>query len=36
LGQAGEGFHVTLVSPLDSHRLAPSIAFWSIAYLILY
>jgi hypothetical protein len=27
LGQAGQGFHLTLVSDVQSHREAPSIVF---------
>jgi hypothetical protein len=36
LGQAGQSFHLTLVSDVQSHRLASSMAFWRTAYLILY
>src|ERR1043166_4117273 len=36
LGQSGQGFHLTVVSDLQPHRLAPSMTFWRIAYLIIY
>jgi hypothetical protein len=36
LGQAGEGFHLPLVSDLHSHWSPSSLAFWRTAYLILY
>src|SRR4029453_5683199 len=36
LGQSGQGFHLTVVSDLQPHRLAPSMTFWGIAYLIIY
>jgi uncharacterized membrane protein len=28
LGQSGQGFHLTVVSDLQPHRLAPSMTFW--------
>src|SRR5947209_2524769 len=36
LGQAGQGFHLTLVSDLHAHWLASSMAFWRTVYLSLY
>jgi hypothetical protein len=36
LGQSGQCFHLTVVSDLQPHRLAPSMTFWRIAYLIIY
>src|SRR5262249_10894121 len=36
LGQSGQGFHLTVVSDLQPHRLAPSMTFWRTAYLIIY
>jgi hypothetical protein len=36
LGQAGEGFHLTLVADKHPHRLASSMAFLRTAYLIFY
>src|SRR4029453_6903092 len=36
LGQAGEGFHLPLISEVHAHQVASSMAFWSTAYLILY
>jgi hypothetical protein len=36
LGQAGEGFPLTIVSDVSTHRLAPSLVFLRIASLILY
>src|SRR5215813_7512306 len=36
VGQSGQGFHLTVVSDLQPHRLAPSMTFWRIAYLIIY
>src|SRR4029434_3212877 len=36
LGQSGQGFHLTVVSDLQPHRLAPSMTFWRIAYLVIY
>src|SRR5687767_10017037 len=36
LGQAGQGFHLTVVSDVQPHRLAPSMTVWKTAYLIIY
>jgi hypothetical protein len=36
LGQAGEGFHLTLVTDKHPHRLAPFMAFLRTTYLIFY
>src|SRR5262249_11379182 len=36
LGQSSQCFHLTVVSDLHPHRLAPSMTFWRIAYRIIY
>jgi hypothetical protein len=36
LGQAGQGFHLAVISDLHPHRWATSMAFLRTAYLILY
>jgi hypothetical protein len=36
LGQAGQGFHLTVIADVPPQRLAPSMAFLRTAYLILY